>query len=176
MTMTTTTDARRMRLERLGAYSERDQADEAYRRRKRAEMFRRHLPADREHRARVRANREADEAKRHRAELYQRREQLYAVRYFAIADRVQSERKIRPAGKSVESERRYRRQMSDALAEDREYRALADRDARYHDRMRRIEGRRANLLLLAGIKAVDDRATRRAKVRAWIESGREEAS
>jgi len=165
--MTTAIAARNGRLERLGAYSERDRADESYRRGQLAGRLRERLPTVRQYRAMERARLEHEAARRHAAERYRSRHAAYAARFRVILERVTAERRIKPAGKSVSSVRRYNDRVGEALGGDPEYRALRDRERAFDGHMVAIRRRCGFEWIMAGVLAVDDRATRRAKVRAW---------
>lgn len=157
-------EARRLRLERLGAYSERDQRDEAYRRKALAVRLRERLPIDREYRAMARVDREAVALDTRADTLDRRRREILWQRYKAIADRVQAAHKIEPPGKVPASHHRYRDRMHEALWADPEYRALKERDLRSDERIAAIRSRIRHERVMAGVLAIDDRKTRRMKV------------
>lgn len=153
------------RLERLGAYSDRDQATEIYRRNELASGLRFKLQVDRQYRAMDRTRRESDAIERHKARLEMRRISAYARRFAAIRDRVSVEHRIRPPGKGLKSHWRRKNQLEAALAGCPEYRALQERQSRTSDILKKIRSCRRMCQIQAGVLAIDDRATRHTKVR-----------
>jgi hypothetical protein len=111
-----------------------------------------------------RANRERDAAKARRQQLWLRRDRLYRVQHEAIRNRVMAQHKIRPPGKAIKSIHAFRDKLNAALQADAEYRALTDRECRVDRMMEAIRSRRGGIEMRSGVLAVDDRATRRAKV------------
>jgi hypothetical protein len=162
-------EARRSRLERLGAYSERDRANEAYRRNTLAARLRERLPIDRQYRALARVYREAVAIDNRADTLCFRRQEILRRRYKAIAYRVQAAHKIKPPGKAPSSHHRYRDQMNEALWTDPEYRALKERESRVDGRIAAIRSRIRHERICAGVLAMDGRETRRAKVAMYRE-------
>lgn len=156
------------RLERLGAFSAREKADEAYRRRFRLPSQRVLLARSRENRRLARVCRENEAIKARHNALYLRMQSLRQARYTAIRERVIAERKIRPPGKSVKSIRRYNGLLFSALMSDPGYVAFRTRCERVDLLLEWTRGR-GRYNLAAGILASDDRKTRHAKMRAWRE-------
>ena len=158
------------RLERLGTgvYSERDKRDEAYNRSKRVERAKAERDRKRVYRGYDRANRENDARKKLRTARFVRREAILWKLFEPIRDRVMAENKIRMPGKAPKSVHAWRDKLNAALATDPEYQAFRARQERFDRLIERIKSGRPNVV--AGILAVDDRATRHAKVRAWRES------
>jgi hypothetical protein len=162
-------EARRSRLERLGVYSERDRANETYRRKAFAGRLRVRLPIMRQYRAMERARRESESIKRHADSLSMRRFAIYWDRYKAIANRVQTAHKIRSPGKAASSHHRYRDRMNELLWSDPEYRALKERQLRVDERLDAIHKLRTSEWISSGVLVIDDRETRRAKVAMYRE-------
>lgn len=157
--------ARMDRLRRLGAYSQRDQSNEAYRRdRRAAEIRTRLLPQTRKSREMDRANREEAARKSRRSALRLRLERGFGERFRAIAARVLAEHRIRPAGKSPKSHHRFRDQMAEALAGDSEYQSVWARREQALGRIERQRRRLGSELIAAGVLACDTRETRIRKV------------
>lgn len=157
------------RLERLGTgvYFERDKIDEAYKRSQRVERAKVERDRKRVERGYDRANRENDEAKKLRAARSYRREAILARMFEPIRDRVMAEHKIRTPGKAAKSVHAARAKLNAALSGDAEYLAYRDRRDKFDRLMDRIKARYPGIA--ADILALDDRATRHAKVRAYRE-------
>jgi hypothetical protein len=163
-TVSTFPDSYRLRLERVGAYSERDQHNEAFRRTRLAGMLRARLDQTRQSRAMGRSSREREATEQHKRELYQRRQRILQPRLAAIIARVEAENRIRPAGKSLASRRRYNTQIEEALSRDSQYRAFREHNTWFAGFLRRLG---FHDWIAAGVLAIDDRRTRHAKVRAY---------
>jgi hypothetical protein len=158
------------RLERLGAFSENDKRNAIYRRRMAVERARLVRDRERESRHLGHSAREHEATEKHRRTRRTRRLAAYNRRFRAIEQRVAAERKIRPAGKSVASVRRYREQMIEALGTDPAYRRLRGRQDRADGLLRRIDGRYRDLAFRANVLAIDTRAERRAKVARYLKA------
>ena len=160
---TTPEEARVLRYQRLGSYSERDQRDQAYLRGQMVALVQRQRGDKLAHRNWLKKDAEDKAIKANQDRHYYRREKIVAERYAAIRARVQAEKRIRPAGKSNQSIYRFNSQMSQALYDDPEHQALFQRDAMFRLRHGGTKSRRHRLELEADVRMGDDRKERHRK-------------